>query len=252
MKNRIWNEILERIYPSDLYCICCSKIIDGSRTYRLCDDCMESMKWATGRLCDKCGKPLSVNDPCETCFNCREHLHSFDRGYTCCEYGTNERSIVYSMKYDDRSDIAGTIADMMADRMLALYEPEELAGKYDLLVPVPVSDKRKGQRGYNQAALIAAHFSENTGIEYRGEILQRMRETKAMKGLAPDERKANIRGSFAVRKKALDSISGAECLVVDDIYTTGATIDEIASVLKAHGASTVDFLSFANGADVVK
>lgn len=252
MRKTVWQEVLDRIYPSGLYCICCGKITDDTRTYSLCNDCMGAVKWAVGRTCSKCGKPLSPNDPREICFNCTEHRHEFDRGYTCAEYGSHERSIVYSLKYDDRPDIAARIAEMMADRMNAEFGENGLASRYDLLVPVPVSRRRKGTRGYNQAELICMRFSEITGVPFRGEMLKRTRETTAMKGLTPDERRLNIRGSFELRPGAARFVRNAKCLIVDDIYTTGATIDETARVLKASGALSADFLSFANGADVVK
>ncbi len=252
MRKTVWQEVLDRIYPSGLYCICCGKITDDTRTYSLCNECMSAVKWAVGRTCAKCGKPLSPNDPREICFNCTEHRHEFDRGFTCAEYGAHERSIVYSLKYDDRLDIAALIAEMMTDRMKAEFGADGLAARYDLLVPVPASRRRREIRGYNQAELISMHFSENTGVPFRGEILQRTRETIAMKGLTPDERRLNIRGSFELKKGALSTVRGARCLIVDDIYTTGATIDETARVLKASGAVSADFLSFANGADVVK
>lgn len=252
MHKTVWQEVLDRIYPSGLYCICCGKIIDDTRRYSLCNECMSAVKWAVGRTCSKCGKPLSPNDPREICFNCTEHRHDFDRGFTCAEYGAHERSIVYSLKYDDRPDIASRIAEMMADRMNAEFGVNSLASRYDLLVPVPVSTRRKGIRGYNQAKLISMHFSENTGVPFKGEILKRTRDTIAMKSLTPDERRLNIRGSFELKPAAIRIVKDAKCLIVDDIYTTGATIDETARVLKDSGALTADFLSFANGADVVK
>lgn len=245
-------EILDLIYPGDLYCICCGKIIDYSRTYRLCDDCMKGMKWATGRFCDKCGKPLSENNPMRTCYSCREHSHNFDRGYTCAEYGSHEKTIVYALKYDARTDIARTIGEIMWDRMLTEFEAEELAAEYDIICPVPVHRDRKIKRGYNQAALIAEEFAKRSGIKYEGELMNRTHQTSAMKSMTPDERKENIRNAFEVRKSCSDRIRGAKILIIDDIYTTGATVDEVASVLNACGAKEVDFLSFASGADVVK
>lgn len=240
----LWSAVLDRVYPNDLYCICCGKIIDWSRTYRLCDSCMGEMKWATGRTCNKCGKPLSEVNPSNTCFNCREHSHVFDRGYTCTEYGVHERAIVYALKYDDRTDIADTLGEIMSDAMTAR--------DYDLVVPVPITRKKSLERGYNQADLIARSLAKNTGLKYDGEVLSRVKETTAMRALSPDERRRNIEGSFALKPYGQTTICGAECLVIDDIYTTGATMDEIARVLKEGGARRVDFISFASGADMVK
>lgn len=252
LMKRAGTEILDLIYPSDIYCICCGKIIDSSRTYRMCNECINGLKWATGRVCDKCGKPLYENNPTTTCFSCREHSHTFDRGYTCAEYGTHERTLVYSLKYYSRTDIAKTLGEIMYDRMLIDFDTEELRTRYDLLCPIPVHRDRRKSRGYNQSALIAEEFARRSGMTYMGEVLTRTHQTSAMKGMTPDERKENIRNAFEINKKHYERIAGAKILVIDDIYTTGATVDEAASVLKQNGAAQVDVLSFAAGADVLK
>lgn len=243
---------LDLIYPPALYCICCGKIIDETRTYRLCNDCMDGMKWIGDRTCLKCGKRLGDANPSSVCFSCREHPHSFDRGYTCTEYGTHERAIVFSLKYDGRPDIAASIGEILADRMLAEFGADELAGMYDMVIPVPVHEAKRRRRGYNQAALIADEFSRRTGLTVAEDALIRTRETHIMRSLGPEQRRENIRGAFGIRPWFLPEISGKNILLVDDIYTTGATVDELALILKQAGAEKVDFISFASGADMVK
>lgn len=213
---------------------------------------MSTMKWATGRLCTKCGKLLSEQNPFDTCYNCRAETHAFNKGYTCSEYGTNDRTMVFSLKYHDHPEVAEVLGEIMADRMLNEFSVDELRSEYDLLVPVPISEKRAVTRGYNQAVLMAESFAKRTGLPYSGEILWRTRETSVMRGLNPAERKNNIRGSFGIRPEVKGSVIGASCLIIDDIYTTGATVDEIAMTLLEGGAEKVDYLSFASGADVIK
>lgn len=255
--------LLDLLYPKDLYCICCGKIIDWSRTYRLCDDCMKSIKWNTGRVCEKCGKKLSDNNPRDICFDCSANRHEFRKGYSCAEYGTHERYIVMGFKYGNKLHIGETIGEMLTDRMQALIGKEELRFAYDLLVPVPISHKKELVRGFNQSQLIAAHFAEKSklklkNVTYSGnkiklnEPLIRTKDTSAMKGLNPTERKENIKDCFDIKPVYTEKVKGSNCLVVDDIYTTGATIDEISSTLYKMGAKNVDFLSFASGADVIK
>ena len=253
--------VLDLLFPKGLYCICCGKVIDETRPYRLCNDCMDGIKWAGGRTCAKCGKVLSVVNPGEICFNCREHEHIFDKGSTCAEYGTHERALVFHLKYDGQTDIADTIGEIMYDRMTAEFGEEELRAKYDMVLPVPIHNSKRYLRGFNQAGLIAKAFAARCGLHYDEDILVRTKETHIMRSLGPEERKNNIRGAFGVRPWRKKDIAGTSILVVDDIYTTGATIDEIATILKyphhedradMAGASRVDFLSFASGADVVK
>lgn len=247
-----WNNILDLIYPPDLYCICCGKIIDSTRTYRLCNECIEGIKWANARLCIRCGKLLSSLNPGEICFNCREHPHQFDHGYTCAEYGTHERAMVFALKYHSRADIGITIGEIMADRMMAENSISDLAKMYDYVIPVPVHNRKKRIRGYNQAEVIAKRFSVLTKIRCDADILIRVRETHVMRSLGPDQRRENIRGAFEIRKRRIPDIEGKKVLLIDDIYTTGATVDEISAVLKNAKARQVDFLSFASGADMVK
>ena len=113
-------QVLDLVYPDALYCICCGKVIDSTRPYRLCNECRREIRWATGRTCRKCGKILSENNPGDICFSCREHAHIFDMGFTCCEYGQLPRSIVFALKYHGRTDIGRTVGTVMHDRMEAL------------------------------------------------------------------------------------------------------------------------------------
>ena len=255
--------MLDLLYPKDLYCICCGKIIDWSRTYRLCDDCMKSIKWNVGRVCEKCGKRLADNNPKDICFNCSASSHAFRKGFSCAEYGTHERYIVMRFKYGNKLHIGETMGEMLTDRMQSLVGKEELRAAYDMLVPVPLSKSRERVRGFNQTQLIAAHFAQQSKLSLKNatyksgkiklqEPLIRTRDTSAMKGLSADERRENIKGVFAVKPEHAEKIKGSNCLVIDDIYTTGATIDEISSTLYDFGAKNVDFLSFASGADVIK
>lgn len=248
----IGSSALDLLYPKSLYCICCGKMIDETRTYRLCGECMRAMKWAGGRICEKCGRPLSDINPSERCFVCRQHPHNFDRGFSCAAYSSCEREIIFSLKYYGHADVAETIAEIMYDRMTAEFSPDELFAMYDMLLPVPVHRHKLNIRGFNQAGIIADAFAALSGIRAEPDLLIRTRETRMMRSLSPEERRENIRGAFEIRPRRKPDIAGRSLLIIDDIYTTGATIDEIARVLKAAGAAKVDFLTFAAGADMLK
>ena len=253
MKKHI-NQLLDLIFPSGLYCICCGKIIDSSMPYHLCTTCMSQVKWSLGRTCSRCGKPLSDTDPAGTCYSCREHEHFYDRGYSCAEYGSCERALIFSLKYNGRTDIAASLGEAIWDMLLArgvLSEGVTNTERYDLIIPVPMSRSKLRSRGYNQAELIARELSRRSGIPCNTDILVRARSTRALRGLSPEERRNEMTGAFA-RGRTPDIIRGRNFLLLDDIYTTGATIDACTLVLKANGAGRVDFVSFASGADVVK
>ncbi len=257
---------LDLIYPPGLYCISCGKITDDSRTYGLCNDCMAAAGWNTGRRCEKCDKPLSANDRGPLCFSCRDmgsdgRSRAFDKGYVCAHYGSVEQAVIFAFKYGSRSDIGDKIGEILYDRMISELGPDELAGMYDLVIPVPIYREKKKKRGYNHAAIMAESFSKRAGICCESDLLIRNRETKPMKGLGSEERRANIAGAFEIRERKSEMVSGSRILLIDDIFTTGATINEIARILKASridkeggkktGAARVDFLAYAAAADII-
>jgi ComF family protein len=158
----------------------------------------------------------------------------------------------------------------MYDRMVAEYgkgsaagDSQPLAGMYDLVIPVPIYKKKKSRRGFNQADLIAGSFAKRAHLRYDPEIVIRIKNTVPMKGLSPEERRANISGAFAIRERKLPQLEGKRVLLVDDIFTTGSTLDELAALLKdprrqlnrrgelRKGVSRVDFLAFAATADII-
>ena len=253
---RIGNEMLDLVYPPGLYCICCGKIIDDSRTYRLCNDCMKSMNWNTGRSCSKCGRPLADSDPGELCFGCAKREasgqpYSFDAGHACTGYGACEQSVIFALKYGGRADIGDTLGEILYDFMLSGYGADELAAGYDIVTAVPIHGDKRKKRGFNHAELIGRSFAKRAGLPFDPGMLVRTRGTLPMKGLGPEERRANIRGAFEIRNSRLPMIQGSGILLIDDIFTTGSTIDEIASLLKSHGAERVDFLAFSAAGDMI-
>ena len=245
---RVYISILNLIYPPGLYCLCCGKIISADRTYLLCNECMDGFKWAIGRSCLKCGKPLSDSNTRNICFSCTEHAHRYRRAFTCCEYGSHEQTLLYKLKYGSATYIAPVIGEIMHDRLAGI----ERADDYDLILPAPSHRSRALRRGYNQAELIADELSKRSGIRSRADILVRTTHTKALRSMTPEERRAALRGVFAVNEGKSKLIEGRRILLVDDIYTTGATADAISEVLYEQGAKCVDIMSFASGADVVK
>lgn len=253
---KIWNHLLDLVYPPSLYCISCGKIIDDSRPYSLCNECMKTMNWITDVHCEKCGRPLSDNDPGGTCFSCARRdsagkPYSFDKGYACAGYGTAERSAIFALKYGGRSDIGEILGEILYDRMVSEYGRGRLRAAYDIVLPVPTHRDKREKRGYDHADLMAESFAKRADIRYEADIIVRNRPTVPMKGLNPEERAANINGAFSIRKRGIESIRGASVLLVDDIFTTGSTVDEIAVLLKANGARNVDFIAFAAAGDMV-
>ena len=211
--------ILDLIYPPALYCVCCGNYIDETRVYHLCDHCLSHIRWD--------------GDPAREIRGMRT--------LRCCEYDIYSRSIIFSLKYKGRKYIAREVAEIMRDRLM------QAGGTFDRIVPVPLSERKEKQRGFNQAALIGKHLSALTGAGFLPDALRRIRDTKPMRGLSPSERELNVEGCFAAaeEKELRGSIRGARILLLDDFTTTGATGRACAAELRNAGASDVLFLAFA-------
>lgn len=235
---------LDLLYPSDIYCISCGSLIDKTREYALCDSCMEKFHWLGSKTCEKCGKILDETYRHQLCYDCRAFDHDFDRGFTCVQYGLYERGVLMDYKYKGKSYIGRKLGDILYDRM-ALEDVE-----YDLIVPVPMHRKKQRQRGYNQAAVMALRFACRCGKTCASELLQRTRQTAPMKGLGAFERHENLREALAVSPSNRYEIEGRRILLIDDIYTTGSTLDECSRVLRKAGAEKVYALTFACGANI--
>ena len=233
--------IEEAVFPSNIYCICCGSLIDGSRAYSLCDRCMEKLHWINGRTCDRCGKALPETYNGKRCYDCMLHPHSFRKGYSCLTYGLYERKILLDYKYNGKGYLFRKLGDILYDRISC----ESI--RPDVIVPVPIHKKREKNRGYNQATLMARRLSRLWGIPVDDRSLVREKETPPLRSLDPAERELALAEAFRVRRQGKRKLQGKTILLIDDIYTTGATADACSRTLLAAGASAVDLLSLASG-----
>lgn len=214
---------MEILFPPALYCICCGKIVDRSRSYSLCDHCMTHIRWNAEEPEEKDGIRILA----------------------CTAYGIYERSIIFGLKYSGHRYIARSVAEMMRD---ILAVTEGLNETELLLVPVPLSARKERERGFNQAALIAKHLSVLTGIPLENKVLLRTRETVPMRGLSPTQRQLNAHNAFALAPGREDFAAGKTVLLIDDFYTTGATASACTEALQAAGAQDICLLAFARRA----
>lgn len=260
----ILEELTEAIFPSNIYCIVCGSLIDRSRTYSLCDECVRQLHWITGRTCSICGKALPDTysgrdiDGRPVCYDCKLQSHYFTRGWSCLTYGLHEREIMMDIKYNSKGYIARKMGDVMFDRMEHLIEATRAEGlqPFDIVLPVPVSHRRLVKRGYNQSELMARQFVKRwndadraTCPKLEPRALVRTRETVMLRSLNPEERRLALHDAFGVVPALRHRITGRNVLLIDDIYTTGATADACSKVLLEAGASAVYLLTLCSGAN---
>ncbi|MEA4921880.1 MAG: ComF family protein [Eubacteriaceae bacterium] len=240
----LFSKAMEAVFPTNIYCVCCGSVIDSSRKYGICDNCIDKFHWVNMKTCEKCGKILETGYSHPLCSDCRMRDHSFDRGFTCAQYGLYERAVIMDMKYRDKSYICRKLGNIMAERISL----EDIS--LDLVIPVPVHEKRLEERGYNQAELIGRPVAKRLALDLRADILERKTATAAMKDLGVWDRIDNMKEAFGIRKNMETAVSGKDILLIDDIYTTGATLDGCSRTLKNAGAGMVHVLTFAAGGNI--
>ncbi|MFQ7473292.1 MAG: ComF family protein [Anaerovoracaceae bacterium] len=237
----IFSRVTEAVFPSNIYCLICGSMIDETRVYSLCDKCMGKIHWIGEHTCSKCGKALSEEYRGQICYDCMIREHKFKKGYSCMTYGLYERRMIFDCKYNGKGYIGQKFGDIMYDRIMA----EDL--NVDLITAVPIHKSREKSRGYNQTEIMAKRLSHLWNIPFKGAALKRTVSTPLLRSLAPADRESVLKGAFAVDERYSMDIRGKKILLVDDIYTTGATADECSKTLMACGAEEIYLLSLASG-----
>lgn len=251
---KIRDELWEALFPSNIYCIICGSLIDRSRPYSICDRCSERIHWIAGvRTCEVCGKALPDTYRGKVCYNCMSIEHSFRKGFSCMTYGLHEREIMMDIKYNGKGYMAVKMGEVLADKFLSEILPAGI--EPDVVVPVPVSKKRLQERGYNQTELMAREMTrllrrEGIKITMDAGVLERSKDTQKLRSMNPAERCLAIEGAFDVPRWKKSKIQGKRVLLIDDIFTTGATADACSEELLRSGADCVYFMSLASGGNV--
>ena len=201
------------------HCLICNGAIDDGL---VCDDCLDLVVEIGPPLCPRCGRPTKKDRRCRRCKD-----QSLDRVRGWGYYQPPLDKIIHQFKYDDRRSIARLLGRKVSTVIRSDPEYREI----DLIIPIPLHKRREKERGYNQSELLAQELGRELHLPVeRG--LVRIRNNRSQTGLTDQERKENVRGIFR-----LDSeIEGLNILLVDDVMTTGSTIEEAASVIKAAGA----------------
>lgn len=235
-------------FPSDCR-ICGEPLLNASRL-PVCPSCLNSIYPIRGKVCSTCGDLVFssyaeiASEDTRQCPVCRRVRRPFDRAVAYGHYEGGLRELVHLLKYNGVRPAAEVLGSLLAESMAAL-EPgtQQLTfqGLTALVVPVPLYKAKRRQRGFNQAEMIARAALKfrpaSEGWQLAPDILVRKRDTGSQVGLSGHQRRANLRGAFAVIDAA--EVRGRIVLLVDDVYTTGATATECAKVLRRAGASTV-------------
>ena len=213
-------------------CALCDKVLDfGRYKYGVCKKCKDKVTYAYEPVCKKCGKVI-IDSNKEMCDDCISKRHYFVQSKGVYVYEGLIKGSMYRFKYNNRRDYKYAFV-----RDIVRIHGEWLRGiRVDAIVPIPMYYKKERKRGYNQAQLIADALSREIGLPCLNKIVSRNRDTTPMKGLSDTQRQKNLKNAFNFSKKGLQL---RRVLLIDDIYTTGSTMDSVAKVLLDAGVKEV-------------
>ena len=225
--------MLDWIYPPA--CISCKHLLElnnkPQRYLWLCSVCEILFEAIDENTCNICGKPTQY----DVCESCRGKIFFFDKNTAVYLYDDLIRDLLHSMKFRNKRHIAIGLGRLMAKQIQQM--PQDA-----VLVPVPMHKKKQSERGFNQSSIMALGISERFNIPVE-DILIRTRDTPPQHGLHPAMRIENVYDAFDIRKhhSALDKY----IILIDDIFTSGSSLNECARVLKANGAARVDSMTLS-------
>jgi ComF family protein len=218
-------------------CAACGEVLDRPSNGAVCGRCWSSILPITPPLCDRCGDPLPAwrgsSAFAGLCARCRRAAPAVDRARAIGAYDGTLRAIVHALKYDGRRSLAGPLGALMQRRGLEILDGAAFA------VPVPLHPSRRRERGFNQAADLALRV----GLPV-AHALRRKKRTKTQTGLPAAQRHRNVKDAFAATRQARP-LAGAVVVLIDDVSTTGATLDACARTLKRAGVREVRALTAA-------
>jgi ComF family protein len=225
-------------------CPSCREPVEGQA---LCAACWSKLCFITRPYCERLGIPF-VYDPGPGILSMEAIADppAYQRARAAVRFDGISRALVHALKYGDRLDLAP-----MMGRWIS-HAGRELLTEADALIPVPLHWRRMWARRFNQSAMLAAVISAESGVPVAASALKRVKPTAQQVGLTRTERAANVQGAFRVPPEAKGAVAGRRLVLVDDVLTSGATVDGCARALLRAGAANVDVLIFARVAEPVR
>ena len=225
-------------------CVACREPVDGEG---VCAACWAKLSFIAPPHCPRLGIPF-VYDPGPDMLSMEAIADppAYARARAAVRYDEVARTLVHALKYQDRTDLAPTMGRWMA------RAGRELLDGADMLIPVPLHWRRAWHRRYNQSGALARAIQDTSGVKLRGDLLARVRATEQQVGLSRAQRASNVQGAFEVSRERRGEVAGRRVIVIDDVLTSGATLDACARALLRAKAAQVDVLVFARVVDSPK
>jgi ComF family protein len=230
---------LDMLYPRN--CIGCGVAAPEPFHY-ICWDCWSDCSHVEAPFCKVCGDPVAGSvDHDFTCFSCSAERPAFEGARSAARYDGVVGEALRQLKYEKGLWLAPDMAELLMRCMKAEYSDK----KFDLVIPVPLHHVRRRERGYNQSAVLAAELGRKMGCRSVPGMLRRIRATTTQTNLTAPRRLSNVKNAFESRRAK--GLAGRCVLLVDDVMTTGATVNACAKALIKGGARSVHVLTVARG-----
>ena len=227
MKNQILNKMTDAVFPQNETCDVCLEELPYKTRLNLCSSCLEKLPFNDKKICLCCGAPM--DNEADYCLRCMGTKRSFDKCRSVFVYEGLAKKVLLSFKYGEKKYLKSLLAKLMTDKYLS----ERFEA--DVVTFVPMTKKEQRKRGYNQSELLAKEIADSLSLECCPS-LEKVKESPEQKSLSAKERAKNLEGVFSCSDM---KVKGKKVLLVDDVFTTGATANECAKALLRAGATNV-------------
>jgi ComF family protein len=230
----LFGQLLDLIFPP-----CCAICKKNSRKI-ICDDCLSKVVYIKTPICRVCGKPRDKYFAGDLCEDCSRESMPFEIARSVVLYDGAMKEAIHKFKFEGKRSLSLPLGEFLVDYLKRGYIPVK---KIDAIIPLPLSKKRERQRGYNQSELLAREVAKHFSVDIDSSSLRKVKDITPQFELSRKDRLSNVKGAFRSSPLKEKSI-----LLVDDIFTTGATVREASRALKEAGAASVYVLTLARAA----
>lgn len=232
--------LIDLLFPRDLTCVLCNRELFDVSEGNFCNVCMGSIQFTAGNSCTCCGRNIPSSNIYGVCLNCSLLTRHYDSGVAVLKYDDYSKKLFFDLKYFNKKFIAHTMAVYIKKKLVGLNLEHDI----DYFVPVPLHINKFKKRGYNQSYIICKYLSELTGIQTL-ECIDRIKDTRPLNGLDPEERQVLLHDAFVIKENF--SLDNKIIVLVDDIFTTGSTINACSEVLKNENVKYIVSACFGIG-----
>lgn len=241
-KAAVFGRLADLIYPRNVRCALCDIELGEERQWNLCSSCVEGFSPIIQGGCRRCGRLVGAFAWHDLCPVCQNGERRYSGGVSAFSYNDRAQEMIHGLKYLNKPWLAHSMAGQMAAGVRGLCINESI----DMLVSVPVHPVRRAERGFNQAELLAEELALHRDIPRHIPILTRIKQTEEQNKLNRMERVRNVEAAFCVRSERKAEINGKRLLLVDDVLTTGSTLNSCAATLVRAGAENVYIATYAS------